>query len=176
MSTQLSATTTTAPAASFAADGLLPTTVNAEFRCTGCGHAAPAQYHDPEADAEDNQLLPKPGWARQQALHTAQVTLEKRARKALSLRRCPQCGARDPLALRRSYWMALLPIAAVLPATFMVSVIATVMLLPGPPGQGIALRLPLFVGALCSLIIGAVITPRQHRRLLRGADDAVRIS
>lgn len=147
----------------------LPKSTRAEFVCARCGHRAPAVFTDPAAFSEDEPLPGRNRWAQEAALASANRKLDKAAQRALSMARCPACGARDARGLRRGYLWAALPLVGLVPAAFMITIIAVSVLLPQ---LSAALRPAIAAGV--TLLLSGLVVLRGRRRLLREADGAVR--
>ena len=150
---------------------LHPKTCPAEFRCSACGHTQPVEFRDPAAFDEDEPIGGRNEWAQRAALDSAQRKLLVAAQRAMPLCPCPRCGATDPLALRRTYLRAALPLLGLLPAAFMVGFIALSVLFPGTRGAVLG---PILGSAGLSLVLSALVIGRGQRRLLKEAHASVR--
>ena len=150
----------------------LPSKIRCEYLCPGCGHRVSVEFVDPDAISEPEPLPSSSRLAAEHMWRTAEVALEKRARRALTLVRCPSCQMRDARSLRRAYRRAVLPLVAIAPMVFMVSVIATALRAPwvirGAPW------IPVAVGCGVLAVLGPLVVWRAHRRLIREADQAIR--
>ena len=150
----------------------LPSKVRCEYLCVSCGYRGAIEFSDPDAI---NEPEPIPGNSRllaEQAFRTAEVALEKRARKALTLVRCPSCQMRDRQGTRRAYRRALLPLLTLAPAVFMFCVIGTAFSVPAVVAS--MPWVPIAVGCAGLAALGPFVVRRSHQRLLREADQAVR--
>lgn len=153
----------------------LPTSTRAEFRCPQCGHHAPVLFTDPAAFADAEPLPGRDQWAKEAALATAQARLDKGARKALQLLRCPSCGARDPLGQRQGLLRACLPLVGVVPMGFMLTIIGAAMLSPPPlpPAQPPILG-KVLAAFLVTALLSILVVLRGRQRLLKEAEAAVK--
>lgn len=149
----------------------VPTFMRAEYSCRLCGKTTPLDFRDPAAYNEPEPMLAKGRWAEEQALATAKARLEKRARKALKLVRCPACRARDPRLLRRALFTAALPLIGVAPGIFMVGVIATSLLFPAATRAMV--YLPVLVGTAMLLGAAPIIILRRRKKMIDETDRAV---
>lgn len=148
-----------------------PKVCTAEFRCPACGQLTPCEFHDPAAFDEDEPIVGRNEWAQRAALETAQGKLDKAAQRAIVLCRCPRCGVADPLAARRAYLRAALPLIGFAPASFMVGVILISMLFPAARSAPLV---PLLGALLLSLGLSALVVVRGQRRLIHEAQQSVR--
>lgn len=150
---------------------LYPKTCPAEFRCAVCGHERKVEFRDPAGFDEDERLPGRNEWAQKAALESMMRKLDKAARRAIGLVRCPSCGAIDEEARKRAYLRAALPLIGVAPAAFMVGVIALWMIFPVLRG---AVLWPILGSLLLTLGLGALVTSRGRQRLIREAEKNVR--
>ncbi len=152
----------------------LPTSLRTEFLCHLCGHRRAVEFHDPEAfkDPEPVAMSGRNRWAQEQAVLTAEARLKKHAEKALALVRCPACGKRDAVAVRRALVPAALPLVGLSPPLFMAGVIATALLLPKVTHG--AVWVPVLCGVLLLLFSAPIIVFRRRRKMLDEAATATR--
>lgn len=150
----------------------LPSKVRCEYLCPSCGYRGAIEFSDPDAI---NEPEPIPGNSRilaEQAFRAAEVALEKRAHRALTLVRCPSCQTRDRQGTRRAYRRALLPLLTLAPAIFMFCVIATAFSVPAVVAA--MPWVPIVVGCAGLAAVGPFIVQRAKKRLIHEADQAVR--